>query len=381
MVIAIHESAKAASGATTVDQSSITKCRLGKQKEASGFQWRDMRGNESLGQKKNSKSTAKRNVPKTHPRQSSKPTSTLNGNFFVDKIVQGPRPSDGKFLVKWLDYKHEANTWEPADNLNKLEIQAFLVRVNYKVGQKVESRWNGEPRYYPGTIEKKVDDDHFQVRYVDDMDGEGAGSTFEKKVHCSLLREVGLSAAEQYQRMQSQMALAEFEEMTKQELQACDGKLTVKEIDSGRTKTRRHPSGGAKTGDRKLQVKDTEPGRTKNRKHPSGGGKTDGPAIGRPGQGNRISVSTTAKKRVKTVPALCSECQKGDNGRHGCKQCEGPAICQHKRQKRECRKSGGLSVSSRGNGKPNHQHATYNAPAMKNSKFPKQKSACKKGRK
>jgi hypothetical protein len=44
-------------------------------------------------------------------------TVTLDDEFEVDKIIEGPRPKDGKYLVSWVGYEACDNTWEPKSNL------------------------------------------------------------------------------------------------------------------------------------------------------------------------------------------------------------------------------------------------------------------------
>jgi len=44
-------------------------------------------------------------------------TSTLEGTFDVDFIVQGPRSTDGKYKVRWVGYEEWEDTWEPPDHL------------------------------------------------------------------------------------------------------------------------------------------------------------------------------------------------------------------------------------------------------------------------
>jgi len=44
-------------------------------------------------------------------------TQTLDGEFVVSKILEGPRKKDNKYLVSWEGYGPEGNTWEPRANL------------------------------------------------------------------------------------------------------------------------------------------------------------------------------------------------------------------------------------------------------------------------
>jgi hypothetical protein len=37
--------------------------------------------------------------------------------FEVERVVEGPRILDGKFLIKWAGYPESQNTWEPLCNL------------------------------------------------------------------------------------------------------------------------------------------------------------------------------------------------------------------------------------------------------------------------
>ena len=43
--------------------------------------------------------------------------------FLVEKILKGPRKSDGRWLVKWKRYSSKHNSWEPAENLPAILIQ------------------------------------------------------------------------------------------------------------------------------------------------------------------------------------------------------------------------------------------------------------------
>ena len=44
-------------------------------------------------------------------------TQTLDGEFVVSKVLEGPRKKDNKYLVSWEGYGPEGNTWEPRANL------------------------------------------------------------------------------------------------------------------------------------------------------------------------------------------------------------------------------------------------------------------------
>ena len=44
-------------------------------------------------------------------------TVTLDGDYVVSEIVEGPRSKDGKYLVRWEGYGSDDCTWEPRANL------------------------------------------------------------------------------------------------------------------------------------------------------------------------------------------------------------------------------------------------------------------------
>ena len=46
--------------------------------------------------------------------------------FQYDKIVEGPRESDGKFLIKWTGYPESDNTWEPRSNIDEADVALYL---------------------------------------------------------------------------------------------------------------------------------------------------------------------------------------------------------------------------------------------------------------
>ena len=44
-------------------------------------------------------------------------TVTLEDEFIMDHIVEGPRAEDGKYLIRWEGWDPEDDTWEPPDHL------------------------------------------------------------------------------------------------------------------------------------------------------------------------------------------------------------------------------------------------------------------------
>lgn len=46
--------------------------------------------------------------------------------YLVDYIMEGPRSSDGKYLVKWEGYPASEATWEPRSNLPQLALDEFF---------------------------------------------------------------------------------------------------------------------------------------------------------------------------------------------------------------------------------------------------------------
>ena len=56
--------------------------------------------------------------------------------FLIEKILKGPRKSDGRWLVKWLGYTSKHNSWEPAENLPAVLIENKVVKKNARVQQK-----------------------------------------------------------------------------------------------------------------------------------------------------------------------------------------------------------------------------------------------------
>jgi hypothetical protein len=55
--------------------------------------------------------------------------------FLVEKILKGPRKSDGRWLVKWIGYSSKHNSWEPAENLPAVLIENEVVKKNARVQQ------------------------------------------------------------------------------------------------------------------------------------------------------------------------------------------------------------------------------------------------------
>jgi hypothetical protein len=58
--------------------------------------------------------------PAPTPRQKKmvrEPTLTLEGEYVIENILQGPRLADGKYLVRWQGYDASGDTWEPRANL------------------------------------------------------------------------------------------------------------------------------------------------------------------------------------------------------------------------------------------------------------------------
>ena len=64
--------------------------------------------------KKNAVKLVQKNQKKVLTRE---PTLTLDGDYVVSEIVEGPRKKDGKYLVRWEGYGSDDNTWEPRANL------------------------------------------------------------------------------------------------------------------------------------------------------------------------------------------------------------------------------------------------------------------------
>ena len=54
-------------------------------------------------------------------------SATLGQEFDVDFVVEGPRPRDGKFRIRWVGWDNpDDDTWEPAVNLCPVLVAEYL---------------------------------------------------------------------------------------------------------------------------------------------------------------------------------------------------------------------------------------------------------------
>jgi hypothetical protein len=166
-VVKVHASltaANAVKGIKILANESIGKCCKGLDDGlAGGFKWRyEEAANEEAakaiqiqkapsqqkGATKSPKNVPKGTAHKMSDLQSSRNTGATTAaassanksatTYLMEHIVKGPRKQDGKFWVKWQGWESKDNTWEPPAHLDKLEIQAFLGRINDKVEQRVK---------------------------------------------------------------------------------------------------------------------------------------------------------------------------------------------------------------------------------------------------
>jgi hypothetical protein len=121
--IAVYASSAAAARATGVYQSHISSCRLGKQKTAGGFRWRDIRGDEKPGSTAASIAVAQVNlngmVIAVHASSEAAANATLVNQIGINKCCIGKQGEAGGFRWRNACNKYHASGRFPQKNSPK----------------------------------------------------------------------------------------------------------------------------------------------------------------------------------------------------------------------------------------------------------------------
>lgn len=68
--------------------------------------------------------------------------------FFLEKILQGPRKKDARFLIKWQNYSSKHNSWEPAENLHADVVKRYMAQ---KSKSKAKANCEHKPKVVPAS--------------------------------------------------------------------------------------------------------------------------------------------------------------------------------------------------------------------------------------